>query len=124
MPILNLAIGKSKYTINCDAGEEEKIISLSERLNERVNQMSLSIRTSDEKTILMLCALMIEDELESAQTSGGIFAKKNSGQNLLINQQDLQYQISQEELENSVAMQIETTADYICKLTKKIEDIC
>ena len=63
MPIINLAIGKSKYTINCDVGDEDKIIALAERLNQRVNRMSLVVRTADEKTILMLCALTIEEEL-------------------------------------------------------------
>ena len=63
MSILSLAIGKSKYTVDCVDGEEDKIINLSKKLNERVNNLSLAIRTADEKTILMLCALTAEEEL-------------------------------------------------------------
>ena len=131
MPILNIAIGKSKYAINCDDGEEDKIIALAEKLNKRVNKMSLVARAADEKTILMLCALTIEEELESANNSDGIFAKKDFENNFdnneakILNQNldENKYQISQEELEHSVAMQIETTANYIQKLTKKIENL-
>ena len=131
MPILNIAIGKSKYAINCDDGEEDKIIALAEKLNKRVNKMSLVARAADEKTILMLCALTIEEELESTNNSDGIFAKKDFENNFdnneakILNQNldENKYQISQEELEHSVAMQIETTANYIQKLTKKIENL-
>ncbi|MFT6332564.1 MAG: cell division protein ZapA (FtsZ GTPase activity inhibitor) [Lentimonas sp.] len=65
MAILNLAIGKSKYSIECPVEEQEKILNLAHKLNERVNKLSLNIRNADEKTILMLCALMIQDESES-----------------------------------------------------------
>jgi cell division protein ZapA len=106
MPILNLAIGKSKYTINCDDGEEEKIFSLAERLNQRVNKMSLAARNADEKTILMLCALIIEEDLESTK-----------------NQKSLQCQNNKEDPEEHLAMQIEAMAQYVQNLTQKIKNL-
>ena len=117
MPILNLAIGKSKYTVDCLAGEEDKIIDLAKKLNERVNNLSLAIRTADEKTILMLCALMAEEELEVAKNHQGMFEEK------VPEEKSLEPQINEEDLENAVAMQIENTADYIFKLVKKIESL-
>jgi cell division protein ZapA (FtsZ GTPase activity inhibitor) len=117
MPILNLAIGKSKYTIDCQEGEEDKIINLAKKLNERVNNLSLAIRMADEKTILMLCALMAEEELDSAKSHQGMFEKKP------IEEKPPEPQISEEDLENAVAMQIENTADYIFKLVKKVESL-
>jgi cell division protein ZapA (FtsZ GTPase activity inhibitor) len=65
MPIVNLSIGKSKYEIDCKEGEEEKIYKLAAKLNERVNHLSIAIRGADEKTILMLSAIIIEEELET-----------------------------------------------------------
>ncbi len=115
MPILNLAIGKSKYTVDCADGEEDKIINLAKKLNERVNNLSLAIRTADEKTILMLCALMVEEELDSAKNHKGIFEKK------VVEERILEPQISDEDIENAVAMQIENTADYIFNLVIKVE---
>lgn len=117
MPILNLAIGKSKYTIDCSDDEEDKIINLAKKLNERVNNLSLAIRTADEKTILMLCALMTEEELDVAKNHQGMFEKK------VPEEKNDQPQISEEDLENAVAMQIENTAEYILKLVKKIESL-
>jgi cell division protein ZapA len=122
MSILNLAIGKSKYTVDCIDGDEDKIINLAKKLNERVNNLSLVIRTADEKTILMLCALMTEEELENAKSHKGMFENKNPEKEEVI-----EPQISEADLENAieeqVAMQIENTADYILKLVKKIESL-
>jgi cell division protein ZapA (FtsZ GTPase activity inhibitor) len=64
MALLELYVGKSKYTIDCEESEKAKIISLASRLNERVNNLSLKMRGADEKTVLMLCCVMIEEELE------------------------------------------------------------
>ncbi|MES2677254.1 MAG: cell division protein ZapA [Pseudomonadota bacterium] len=116
MPILNLSIGKSKYTVDCTAGEEDKIINLAKKLNERVNNLSLALRNADEKTVLMLCGLMIEEELDEATNHRGIFEKEKPEENL-------EPQINEEDLENAVAAQIENTAQYIIKLTEKIKNI-
>ena len=115
MSILSLAIGKSKYTVDCVDGEEDKIINLSKKLNERVNNLSLAIRTADEKTILMLCALTAEEELETAKNHNGVFGKKTPEKEEIA-----EPQISEEDVENAVAAQIENTAEYILKLAKKI----
>ncbi len=64
MSSLEIYVGKSKYTINCQDGEKEKLRNLSDKLNKRVNELSLKIRGADEKTILMLSAITIEEELE------------------------------------------------------------
>ncbi len=117
MTILNLAIGKTKYTIDCLDNEKDKIIDLAKKLNEKVNNLSLAVRTVDEKTILMLCALMIEEELEDIKNDKGISDKEG------LEERVVGQQISEEDLENAVAMQIENTADYIQKLVKKINNL-
>jgi len=120
MTILNIAIGKSKYSVNCSDGEEDKIINLAKKLNERVNNLSLATRSADEKTILMLCALMAEGELEDIKNEKGIFDKKEV-------EKVAEQPISEEELESTieehVAMQIENTADYIQSLVRKINNL-
>ena len=65
MALLELYVGKSKYTIDCHESEMQRITILASRLNQRVNDMSLKMRGADEKTILMLCSIMAEAELES-----------------------------------------------------------
>ena len=69
MSSLEIYIGKSKYTIDCEESQRARIISLASRLNEKVNNMSLNMRGVDEKTILMLAAITIEEELDNLKTS-------------------------------------------------------
>lgn len=105
MPVLNIAIGKTKYTIDCDDGEENKVLDLANKLNEKVNNLSLVLRGADEKTILMLCALDIQDELESFKNN-----KSNS-----------------KEIDNSVeeklVEEIGRISETVLKLANKIENL-
>lgn len=114
MSIISLAIGKSKYQIDCAAGEEEKIQKLAAKLNERVNNLSLNLRGADEKTILMLCAITIIDETENL--------KKKIDKNYKGEDEDEKAKlIDEEELYSSIAENMENIADYIEKLANKIK---
>ena len=62
---IEIPIGKSRYKINCEEGQKEKLLRLAERLNKRVNSLSLEMKNVDEKTLLAISALMIEEELEN-----------------------------------------------------------
>ena len=99
MPILDLAIGKSKFKLNCSEGEELKIQNLANKLNNDVNKLSFAVRSADEKTILMLAALNYLEELESKNNNGN--SKKNSF---------------------SSADNLEEVIKQIRELTKKIEN--
>ncbi|MFT5704056.1 MAG: cell division protein ZapA (FtsZ GTPase activity inhibitor) [Rickettsiales bacterium] len=119
MTILNLAIGQSKYTVNCEEEDKDKIINLAQKLNERVNNLLLATRSSDEKTVLMLCALALEEDLENS--------KKNNKKDFKEPEVVLvEKQISQEEIdeaiESQLASHIQSTADYISKLTRRIKE--
>ncbi len=120
MPNLNIAIGQSKYTINCDAGEEEKVLNLAARLNERVNNLSLAMRGADEKTVLMLCALMAEEESDSARNQQNsvetskvekISTPKTDDENI------------KKIVEEKLIEQIESTIELVSKLAKKIDSL-
>lgn len=79
MPVISISIGKSRYQIDCPIGEEEKIQKLAAKMNERVNNLSLVIRNADEKTILMLCGLTAEEELENLTKSSPVKDYQNNG---------------------------------------------
>lgn len=66
MPIVNIAIGKSRYHIECPDSEKDRLIELAEKVNEKVNDLALKLRDIDEKTLLVIALLNIEDELENA----------------------------------------------------------
>jgi len=108
MALLELYIGKSKYVIDSEESQKAKILALAKKVNEKVNELSLKMRDADEKTILMLCAIMIEEDLQTEQYSKMIQSTKND------NQQPIPNQTSQKELEN-ISLKIETLANKIKK---------
>lgn len=94
MSVLELAIGKTIYSINCNESEIEKVKRAAAKLNQKVNDLSFKLRGADEKTILMLCSMTLQDELESLKSQQPILENaqqeytptQNSNQNVdLIN---------------------------------------
>jgi cell division protein ZapA (FtsZ GTPase activity inhibitor) len=123
MPNLELAIGQSKYTINCDSGEEKKIIDLSKKLNERVNGLSLALRGADEKTILMLCALNCEADLDDVVNNQGIFKEENSQLEAPeVDHEEIDEKINSM-IEDRLTKHIEDTTQYISNLTNRIKNL-
>ncbi len=119
MAEVEVAIGKSKYKIGCPDSEKEKLIETASRLNERVNRLSFSFRNTDEKTLLVLSALTIEEELHNA---GGI---KSPGKNPEKNPEknnDESSQISDQDIFDAVSENMENMSGYLEKLTKKIRN--
>jgi cell division protein ZapA (FtsZ GTPase activity inhibitor) len=102
---IEIPIGKSRYKINCEEGQKEKLLRLAELLNKRVNSLSLEMKNVDEKTLLAISALMMEEELEN---------KKGAREN--------ESEINDEDLYDAVSDNMENVAEYIEKLTKKIEN--
>ena len=84
---LELAIGKSIYKIECLESEKETLERLAFRLNERVNKATLALRNLDEKTILIISALMIEGELENAAEN--FSAKENEKESGELSEEDI-----------------------------------
>ncbi len=111
MPTVNLTIGKNTYRIDCASGEEQKITDLAGLLNQRVVSLSDNLKGADEKTIFMLCGIMMLEELENL--------KKKSGKKSGDNNDQLE---GQEELYKTIAANIENIADHVEKLVNKIKN--
>ncbi len=106
--IIEIPIGKSRYKINCDETEKEKLFHLAEKLNQRVNRLSLSLKNADEKTLLVVAALTIEEELEGHGDNDS-----DHDESPRLNDQDMY---------DAVSENMENVADYVEKLTKKIQN--
>ncbi|MBU6338625.1 MAG: cell division protein ZapA [Rickettsiales bacterium] len=107
MSIVEIKIGKSKYKIECEFSEKERILKLSENLNKRFNDISSSIKNADEKTILVILALMLKAEL----------AEKNHNE---LSEED--YNSKEEELFNNLNIDIENATQQINDLANKIRN--
>ncbi|MDX2083367.1 MAG: cell division protein ZapA [Rickettsiales bacterium] len=109
MTEVEISIGKSKYKINCQESEKEKLLSAANQLNQRVNQLALSFRSLDEKTLLVISALTIEEELQNKITSP--------------NQENKELQpISDQDIFDAVSENMENISYHLEKLTKKIRN--
>lgn len=100
--IIDLRILNSRYKINCAPEDEEKIRGLANQLNERLRDMESKMKTSDEKTLLLIAALSLQDQ---------------------INQSDEEKEgLEKEELYERLNDNIENITGYIEKITKKISN--
>lgn len=107
--IIEIPVGKSRYKITCEESEKERLELLGKKLNKRVNQLSEQMKYTDEKTLLVITALMLEEELEQAPSRG------SSGD------EDEEEKLSEEDVYNAVSENMENVARYIEKLTAKIQ---
>lgn len=105
--IIELPVGKSRYSITCAEGEQEKLLQLGEKLNRRVNNLSLSLKNADEKTLLVISALMMEEELENSEDSGD---------------EDENNKLSDQDIYDAVSDNMENICNYIEKLINKIQN--
>lgn len=105
--IVEIPVGKSRYKITCQEGEQEKIMQLAEKLNHRVNQMAFSIKNADEKTLLVIAALTLQEELSRTNHD------EDDVDDGKLNEQDVY---------DAVSENMENVADYIEKLIVKIQN--
>lgn len=108
--ILELQIGKSQYKITCAESEKSKLLHLAKKLNERLNRLSINFKNADEKTLLAISALMIEEELEQEKLDQ---FQGDSDQSSSDKDQDIY---------DAVSENMENISDYIEKLSKKIQN--
>lgn len=117
MTVIDISIGKSKYKIDCPESQKPRLVSLSNKVNERVNNLSLLMRGADEKMLLVLCAIAIEDELDNKLVENQEIAEYKTKFELL--EQDFNSQFFNKSSDNSGNSSIESYD----KITKKINHI-
>lgn len=108
MPKVEISVGKSLYKIDCSESEKENLLKLANRLNERVNKLSFSMRDVDERTILLTAALMMEGELAQKSKTNSSDADEEK--------------VTEEDVYDAVSESMENVADYLEKLANKIKN--
>ncbi len=103
MPLVELNIGRSKYKIECPQSEENKLLNLAAKMDERVKNLAQNFKNVDEKTLLVISSLMMEDEIESCK-------KPQTGTS-----QDV------DKIYESLTHTIENMTQNIERLTRKVE---
>ncbi len=98
---VEIQIGKTHYNIACEEEEKDKILELAERLNQRIKGLTKTLKIADEKTLLVMAALNLEEELKESEED----------------------KFTSEEVFESISDNIENITSYIEKLTKKIQKL-
>lgn len=129
MAVIEISIGKSKYKIECPEEEKSKLVHLAQKLDSRVKKLLPGLVNVDEKTLLVISALMAEDDLENKITkSQQINYEEKIVEKILTSEEKLDEKIEEDKKLNdddmyiAIAENIENVADYIEKLAKKIEN--
>lgn len=107
MPTVEFVIGHQTHKIACEAGEEEHILFLVQRINERMAALARQFSSAGEHLIFAIQAIMMEDELlamqkklEVASLPAVLYPRE---------EQDAEFA----ELLEDVALRIETLAENI-----------
>ena len=68
MPLVNVIINGSAYTVACDDGEEEHLRSLGQFLDKRIRELAGTVGgQASESRLLLMAGLIIADELSEAR---------------------------------------------------------
>jgi cell division protein ZapA (FtsZ GTPase activity inhibitor) len=106
--IVEIQIGKSHYKISCTESDQEKLLQLAKRLDHRINRITSQIKNADEKTLLAIAALMLEEEVEQ--------------NNHDANEREEVDEINDQDIYDAISENIENITNYIENLTKKIQN--
>ena len=99
---IEVKIGQSTYEISCQANEEKRLRQLAENLNNKVNSLAPHFDDGDEKKLLVMASLLIQEELSDKETTD------NSA--------------SEDDVYDAVSETMENVTDYIKKFTNRIEN--
>lgn len=100
---LNLKILNSTYKVNCPSHDENNLINLSKQIHEKLSDLKEELNTSDEKTIMAIALLSMQEELNDLNSD-------YSG-------------INKEDLFEALNDNVENINDYISKLSSKIQNL-
>lgn len=114
MAIVEIVVGKTKYKIECEASEKERLLRLADNLNKRVTNIAGSMGNTDEKTILIIASLILEAELEDKK-SVEINDKKTETSIITHN-------ASEEDIHNALIDNMKNITQHIDKLANKIRN--
>ncbi len=65
MPKIKLKIANRPYEISCNAGDEGRIMDLAANLDKRVSAIAKNLGQASESMVLVITALMMEDEIHN-----------------------------------------------------------
>lgn len=107
--IVEIKIAKSTFKIECPLSEKEKIVNCANKLDQRVTKLINSLGEIDEKTALVICAIMMQEEINNLHN-------KKSQDNLNTTK------YNEDDMLDAVSENIDNINNYINKLIDRVQD--
>jgi len=108
MPVVNIPIGQRSFQLMCGEGQEAHLLSLAKDVSSRLESLSKSMETSNDTLLLVMTALMIQDDLNEINDNRPS-AAYDEDRDTAINY--------------AVADAISAISDYVDTVTERIENI-
>ncbi|NRA74124.1 MAG: cell division protein ZapA [Rickettsiales bacterium] len=64
MPTIDLIIHGNKHIVSCNDGEEPRLRLLADKFNTKLEQIAQHLKHIDDKTLYLITALILLDEIE------------------------------------------------------------
>lgn len=120
--IVEIKIIKSNYKIDCKESDQNKILNCADKLNNRLNKLTSGLGNIDEKTLLVIACLTMEEELKNLKTKISKNSQTtNSFQiNSHLNNQNKKY--SEDEMLEAISENTDKINDYLTKIIDRIQE--
>jgi cell division protein ZapA len=67
MSVVELKVGSRLYQVACENGQEPQLLKLASEIDTRIEGLARQMRTGNDSLLLLMTALMMQDELNDAQ---------------------------------------------------------
>lgn len=115
MPVVDIQLRHKRHAVSCGEGQEEHVKELAKTLDDRLAHLSSALGNTTDYTLLVMAALMMEDELATLQENANSNEHKQS-------QTRTESTDSHRIKDQQLAKSLETTAERIENLAKLIEN--
>ena len=107
MPIVNIPIGQRTFELVCGEGQELHLKSLASEVSARLLSLAESTDTTNDTLLLVMTALMMQDELNELKSNGAIITTEE--QDNIIN--------------DSVSKTILAISEYVDAVRERVEKL-
>lgn len=120
--IVEIKIIKSNYKIDCKESDQNKILNCADKLNNRLNKLTSGLGNIDEKTLLVIACLTMEEELKNLKTkiSKNSQTTNSSQINSHLNNENKKY--SEDEMLEAISENTDKINDYLTKIIDRIQE--
>jgi cell division protein ZapA len=119
MSIVDVKIGSRSFQLACENGQEHHLQALAQSIDEKVHTLGSQMGTNNDALLLVMSALMTQDELNEAKKNIANFsanqsAKQSYNDALIEEQKQNEAEIA--EILNSISTYLENLADKVEKI--------